>query len=413
MEAITPFFWATGIENTFIPQERPGLRALDEYELTQHYRFWRSDIDRVAELGVSHIRWGIPWYRVNPRPGAFEWGWIDDVLDHLVNKRGIQPIVDLMHYGTPEWLEGSFVHPDYPSYVAEYAHAVAERYGNLVRYYTPLNEPTVNADRCGRQGEWPPYLKGEEGNVAVLLPLARGMVRTAAAVRAADPDAIFVQVEALGWLWTANEALEPEVERRMAHTYLGLDLYTGRVDESHPLWGYLRQNGASETELIELHQQAGPVDILGVNLYPWSGGEVVAVDQHHQGELTGHHLGHVLRDAWRRYQLPMMITETSARRDVAGRRQWMDETIAAVADVRAAGLPVLGYTWFPALTMIDWEYRLGDAPLADYLLHLGLWDSAFDADGTLQRHPTPLVARYRHYVTQGWPRPGEGPPLGN
>ncbi|MBK7215935.1 MAG: family 1 glycosylhydrolase [Candidatus Promineofilum sp.] len=144
MEAIS-FFWATGIENTFIPQERPGLRALDEYELTQHYRFWRSDIDRVAELGVSHIRWGIPWYRVNPRPGAFEWGWIDDVLDHLVNKRGIQPIVDLMHYGTPEWLEGSFVHPDYPSYVAEYAHAVAERYGNLVRYYTPLNEPTVIA----------------------------------------------------------------------------------------------------------------------------------------------------------------------------------------------------------------------------------------------------------------------------
>ena len=74
---------------------------------------------------------------------------------------------------------------------------------------------------------------------------------------------------------------------------------------------------------------------------------------------------------------------------------------------------MLGYTWFPALTMIDWEYRLGDAPLADYLLHLGLWDSAFDADGTLQRHPTPLVARYRHYVTQGWPRSGEGPPLGN
>ena len=102
MDTIKPFFWATGIENTFIPQERPGLRALDEYELTQHYRLWRADIDRVAELGISHIRWGIPWYRVNPRPGEFEWSWIDDVLDYLVNQRGIQPIVDLMHYGTPE-----------------------------------------------------------------------------------------------------------------------------------------------------------------------------------------------------------------------------------------------------------------------------------------------------------------------
>ena len=404
MDTIKPFFWATGIENTFIPQERPGLRALDEYELTQHYRLWRADIDRVAELGISHIRWGIPWYRVNPRPGEFEWSWIDDVLDYLVNQRGIQPIVDLMHYGTPEWLEGSFLHPDYPSYVAEYAHAVAERYGNLVRYYTPLNEPMITADRCGRLGEWPPYLRGERGYVAVLLPVVRGMARTAAAVRAADPDAIFIQVEALGWYWTANEALQPEMARRMAHHYLPLDLYTGRVDRAHPLWAYLRRNGAAEADLLALQEQAGQVDMLGVNLYPWSGGEVVDVKRRAKGELSGHHLGLVLRDAWRRYQLPMMITETSALRDVDGRAQWMDETIATVAEVCDEGVPVQGYTWFPALTMIDWKYRLGKAPLAKYLLHLGLWDAAFDADGTLQRHPTSSVARYRDYVAQGLPR---------
>ncbi len=37
---IPDFMWAVGIEDTFIPQEasRSG-RVLDEYELTQHYRF--------------------------------------------------------------------------------------------------------------------------------------------------------------------------------------------------------------------------------------------------------------------------------------------------------------------------------------------------------------------------------------
>ena len=45
------FFWATGIENTFIPQERPGLRALEEYELTQHYAQWRADLDRGVGPG--------------------------------------------------------------------------------------------------------------------------------------------------------------------------------------------------------------------------------------------------------------------------------------------------------------------------------------------------------------------------
>src|SRR3712207_8458181 len=44
-------------------------RVLDEYEITQHYRWWRDDLRRVAELGVGAVRYGIPWYRVNPAPG--------------------------------------------------------------------------------------------------------------------------------------------------------------------------------------------------------------------------------------------------------------------------------------------------------------------------------------------------------
>jgi hypothetical protein len=58
----TPFLWATGIEDTFIPHARPGLRALDEYELTQHYKLWKRDFDLVAETGVK-----FPGIVSNPR----------------------------------------------------------------------------------------------------------------------------------------------------------------------------------------------------------------------------------------------------------------------------------------------------------------------------------------------------------
>lgn len=403
MDNNAAFLWAVGIENTFIPQEKPGLRALEEYELTQHYQMWREDIDRAASLGVSAIRWGIPWYRVNPRPGHFDWAWVDEVLDYLVIQKGIQPIVDLMHYGTPLWLDNSFLNPDYPCLVAEYAHAVAERYGSLVRYYTPLNEPTVNADRAGRQGEWPPYLKGEDGYVATLLPLVRGMALTTAAVRAADPDAIFVQVEALGWHWSAHTRLKATVDSRMEHTFLAFDLFTGRVDSKHSLWPYLLQHGATEEELIWLCEHASSVDVLGVNLYPWSGGRTVWWSRRMRGQLNGNHLADLLRYTWNRYRMPMMITETSARRNIAGRAKWMDETITSVAIARSEGIPVVGYTWFPMITMIDWEYRLATAPVEKYLLHLGLWDSAYDAGGVLQRHPTSLVEQYSRYVAQGVP----------
>src|SRR5512142_2605119 len=79
------FTWATGIEDTFIPHARPGLRALDEYELTQHYAQWKSDFDLVAETGVQAVRWGIPWYKVQPKPGKWDWAWVDAALDYLVN----------------------------------------------------------------------------------------------------------------------------------------------------------------------------------------------------------------------------------------------------------------------------------------------------------------------------------------
>lgn len=396
------FYWAVGIENTFIPQEKAGFRALEEYELTQHYQLWQADLDRAAELGVSHIRWGVPWYRVNPQPERFEWGWVDEVLDYLVNHKGLTPIIDLMHYGTPLWIEQSFLDPHYPQRVADYAHAFAERYGDLVRYYTPLNEPTVNAEFCGFNGQWPPYLTGEEGLVQVLMPIVRGMVLTTEAVRAADPDALFVQVEALRWIETEDERLQGEVDKYFAQTFLAFDLFTGRMDDNHLLTPFLLEHGAAADDLAWLREHGQQVDVLGANLYPWSGGEWVMGEDgrpEKRGELTGHHLADVLRDAWRRYRLPLMVTETSARRDVDGRAQWMDETIAAVKRVREQGIPAIGYTWFPMMTMIDWAYRVEERPLADYLLHLGLWDAAFDDDGILQRHPTSLVARYRDYVS--------------
>jgi len=400
---IEDFLWAVGIENTFIPQETRGLRPLEEYELTQHYQQWREDIDRAASLGVGAIRWGIPWYRVSPRPGEYDWAWVDEVLEYLVIRKGIQPIIDLVHYGTPLWLEGSFLHPDYPAFVADYAHAVATRYGDLVRYYTPLNEPGVNAEYAGRRGEWPPYLKGDAGFVSTLLPIIRGMALTTEAVRAADPDAVFVQVEAVGWHWTRNARLQPAVEEHVARSFLPFDLFTGRVDDGHPCYALLLKSGATEGQLAWLRAHPTKVDVLGLNLYPWCGGRWVWWSRRRLGKLNGGHMAELLRYAWNRYRMPLMITETSARSDVAGRARWMDDTIASVAAVRGDGIPVVGYTWFPMMTMVDWKYRLKSGAVQKYLLHLGLWDSAYNEAGILRRHPTPLVDRYRDYVARGAP----------
>jgi beta-glucosidase/6-phospho-beta-glucosidase/beta-galactosidase len=377
---------------------------LDEFELTQHYDLWREDLDRVASLGVSHLRWGPPWYRVEPQRGHFDWAWTDAVLAYMIEQKGITPILDLMHYGTPFWLERSFDDPDYPAYVADYAAAFAERYGDRVKFYTPLNEPFVNAEFCGQLGLWPPYLTGEEGFTRLILQLVDGQQRTMARLRELVPESTLVAVEALTWHYSDDPNLQPTLDDWHDFRFISYDLVTGALTDRQPAYAYLLRHGASESQIADLLAAAQPFDWFGANFYPWSGGAVIAEGnggtRTRPDSLTGDHLEPVLRLAYHKAQLPILVTETSARRDVDGRAQWMDETLSAVRRCRADGLPVIGYTWFPVITMIDWAYRTDTQPIENHLLHLGLWESAFDAEGVLQRHDTPLVERYRELVSR-------------
>src|SRR6266508_307115 len=406
----TPFLWATGIEDTFIPHTRPGLRALDEYKLTQHYKLWKRDFDLVAETGVKFLRWGIPWYRVQPAPDQWDWLCTDQALDYLVNVKGITPILDLMHYGTPLWLENSFINSNYPDYVAEYARNVAARYKSLVRYYTPLNEPMVNAEFCGSKAEWPPYLSGEDGYVKLTLALAKGIVLTTQAIKAEQPDSITIQVEASWHTFTKDRSLEERAAHNNARQYLCFDLTTGRVKDDYILANYLCVHGVTGADLEWFRRNAVTFDFFGVNFYPWSHTELRKTSngsiQYLTGETSGDKIAVVIRAAYERYHMPILVTETSAKSDLRGRAQWMDETLDTVRTLRKEGMPVVGYTWFPLFTMIDWEYRRGRRPLKDYLIHLGLYDSAFDSNNILRRHMTPLVKRYQQHVANPMPAIG-------
>lgn len=378
------------------------MRPLDEFNLTQHYELWREDLDRVASLGVSHLRWGPPWYQVQPGPKSFDWRWTDQVLEYMHLKK-LTPILDLIHYGTPLWLERGFDDPDYPAYVADYAAAFAERYRDLVRCYTPLNEPMITLEFCGRQGQWPPYLVEENCQARLLLQLVRGQQLTMQRLRATVPGCVLVAVEALSWFYSPRRGLQTQLNNWLDQRFLSFDLVTGQLSPEQPGYQYLLAHGSNKAEIEAVLTKAQPFDWFGVNFYPWSGGKVRQDSQgkYHvkRNSLTGQDLACVLQLAYQKSHLPLMVTETSAKSDESGRARWMAETLDAVNCSRLAGLPVIGYTWFPVFTMIDWLYRLDRRPLAKHLLHLGLWDCQFDSANILQRHETTLVAEYRRYLT--------------
>jgi beta-glucosidase len=396
------FLWATGIEDTFVPQTRPGHRALDEYQLMGHYDHWREDLDLARDLGVKAIRWGVPWYRVEPLPGEFDWSWTDQVIPYLVEELKITPILDLMHYGCPFWLRREFASDEYPRAVAAYAGAFARRYAGLVRWYTPLNEPIVNALFCGKKGLWPPYLRGDAGYLRIMLQVVDGIQRTVEALKEADSGSLMVHVEATGLARAARADLEVLAVEDQRRGFLAYDLMTGRVDSDHPLFTWLLRNGVGPNELAAVRRAAIPLDVIGMNFYPQWSTQQVTVNR--RGRLAwraveqdGAGFVHLIEDYWRRYNAPIMVTETSARGPVEVRSHWLDTSMSAIRTLRAEGVPVLGYTWFPLFTMIDWRYRYGKKPLKDYLLDLGLYTLGEEGSGR-RWEPTPLVDQFQRYM---------------
>ena len=108
------FIWAVGIENTFVTQIERGERVLDEYALTQHYENWETDLKLALDSGVSMIRYGIPWYKIEEKPGQFDWEWVDKVMAFFKAHPSLTPIIDLVHYGTPHWMKNAFANGRYP-----------------------------------------------------------------------------------------------------------------------------------------------------------------------------------------------------------------------------------------------------------------------------------------------------------
>lgn len=410
------FIWASGIENTFVPQSRPGYRPLEEYELMGHYDHWRQDLALVRDLGLNAIRWGVPWYRVEPEKGVFDWSWTDQVIPYLVEELGITPIVDLMHYGCPYWLHREFVSPHYPDAVASYARAFAERYAHLLRWYTPLNEPLVNSLMCGKRGVWPPYLRGDAGYIRVMLQLVKGMLSTVDALKSVDPDAVMVHVEASGLTRAAKEDLESLAAEDQHRGYLSYDLLTGRVGRDHPLFPWLMRNGAKFDDLLAISDRRITLDVLGLNFYPQWSTQQLFID--HKGRLAyrateqeGSGFANLIEDYHRRYDAPVIITETSAFGSDELRSRWLETSLRAVKELRGKGVPVCGYTWFPLFTMIDWRYRFGRGPVEQYKLELGLYRLQEDT-GAGRWGSTPLVEQFQFYVRNPAEVVGEIPASG-
>jgi len=237
-----------------------------------------------------------------------------------------------------------------------------------------------------------------------MIQLAKGIQRTAKAIKNNSPGAILVDVEATGLSRAARQDLEELATEDQRRGYLCYDLITGRITPDHPLFSWLVRNGASPDDLATFAAYPRTLDIIGMNFYPQWSTQQLYVDK--KGRLAsrsvvedGSGFASLIKDYYLRYQVPIIITETSAYGSDETRSQWLDASLEAVKKLRSEGVPVVGYTWFPLFTMIDWRYRYGRGPIEQYQIELGLFRLDRETNGSRWR-ATALVDQLRRHIDE-------------
>jgi len=353
--ADTNFMFATGIENSD-PTINNGKKRMDEMEKCDHYKRWKEDFSLVEEMGIKFLRYGVPLHRTFTAHGKYDWSFCDIVFKDL-RKRKIIPIVDLCHFGVPDWI-GNFQNPDFPELFASYVKAFAERYPWL-QIYTPVNEMYICALFSAKYGWWNEQLTTDKGFVTALKNIVKANILAMKAILKLNIHAIFIQSESTEYYHAKKPAAIKNAELMNSTRFLSLDLNYGRRVNSE-MYEYLMDNGLTREEYhFFLNNNLKHFCIMGNDYYVTNEHRVYPDGSTEaSGEIFGYHV--ITMQYYHRYQLPVMHTETNISEGPNGDEavKWLWKEWANVLRVRNDGVPIFGFTWYSLTDQVDWDSAL-------------------------------------------------------
>ncbi len=361
--------FCTGIENSN-PTIDHGRTRVDEMESCFHYKRWREDFALVREMGIQFLRYGPPIHRTFLGPGRYDWSFADETFAELKRLR-IVPIVDLCHFGLPDWL-GNFQNPDFPAQFETYARDFALRFP-WVQLYTPVNEMFICATFSARYGWWNEQQTSDRAYVTAIKHIVRANVLAMKAILAVRPDAIFVQSESSEYFHAENPAAIRPAEILNSLRFLPLDLNYGRRVDSE-IYEFLMDSGMTREEYhFFLENRLKQHCIMGNDYYA-TNEHRVSGDGHVRsaGEVFGY--DEITRQYHDRYRLPVMHTETNCMEGPTGEEavNWLWKQWANVLRVRNDGVPIVGFTWYSLTDQVDWDTALRERN--NRVNPLGLYD---------------------------------------
>ncbi|HEV2559420.1 MAG TPA: family 1 glycosylhydrolase [Microvirga sp.] len=385
--AAPTFMFATGIENS-IPTINGGRTRIDQFAKCGHYERWREDFALLQELDIYFLRYGPPLHTSFLGPGRYDWSFADETFAQLY-RDGIVPIVDLCHFGVPDWI-GNFQNPDFPQLFAAYARDFACRFP-WVQLYTPVNEMFICALFSAAYGWWNEQMQSDRAFVTALKHVVKANVLAMSEILAVRPDAIFVQSESTEYFHAENPAAIGPAEFMNARRFLSLDLNYGRRVDSD-MYEYLMDNGMTREEYhFFLERSSLRHHCLMGNDYYMTNEHRVRADGSSvsAGDVFGY--DEITRQYYDRYKLPVMHTETNLMEGPNGDEavNWLWKQWANVLRVRNTGVPIVGFTWYSLTDQIDWHHGLREE--RNEVTTVGLYD--------LDRKIRPVGRAYKQLIS--------------
>jgi beta-glucosidase/6-phospho-beta-glucosidase/beta-galactosidase len=301
-----------------------------------------------------------------------------------MQKLGIRPIIDLVHFGLPDWL-GTFQNPEWPYHIAEYAHAFATRYP-WVRFYTPVNEIYITAQFSAAYGWWNERLMSDEAFITNLKHCVKASMLCMRAILQHRADAIFIFSESTEYVHPGSPKMVQQALFMNERRFLSLDLLFGH-DVSATMYRYLLHSGMTTEEYLWYRDQCDlrAHCIMGTDYYITN--EHVIRDDGTTigaGDVYGYYV--ITRQYFDRYKMPVMHTETNRTSQQAV--EWLWKEWMNLLRLREDGVPIIGFTWYGLLDMKDWDTALTKAQ--GHVNKVGLY--------TLDRNERKVAREYRKLV---------------
>ncbi|HVN83347.1 MAG TPA: glycoside hydrolase family 1 protein [Candidatus Binatia bacterium] len=332
-----------------------------------HYHRFAEDFRLCRSLGHAAHRMSIEWSRIEPSEGQINRSEIEHYRKVLGTLRdtGMEPWVTLHHFTSPVWFaqRGGFSKRENLDAFRRFVELAAREYGDLVRCWCTINEPTVVAELGFRFGYFPPRLQDPALSAAVLCNLFRAHTLACETVKAHAAHTPFIGITLAV---QAHEPLDPSSDGDRALAARRDAESTGACYEALRT-GVFRYPGRPDEEIAGLKASSS---FVGVQYYTRmrydanTGGPAPADFERRTitqmaWEVYPEGFAPLLRRA-AATGLPVYVTENGVCLDDDRQRvEYIADHLAVVEQVRRDGGDVRGYFYWSAMDNFEWNFGYG------------------------------------------------------